>query len=384
MDFELSEELKMIQSLARDFVQGQLKPLERDIMGKAADLSDARAYLLPEKEAELIKSVKDLGLWGIGVPEELGGAGLGTLGVCLVEEELANTIVPFKFGDVTPILFECNEGQRVKYLQPALNNEKRPILALMEDNNKGLDSMQTKAEKTDGQYTVKGAKLSLSRAGKDYFAVVFAQTGKSVSCFLVDKDTPGFTVSASTERTGWLSRVREPLKIVFDNCKVAAESLLGEEGKAFQLGAKWLPQRRVVRAARAVGAARRLLEEAAAQAQSATAFGQQVAKRASVRAALADMAAQIHAARLMVYEAASSADAGRHIARQATMVKLYTSSMLQNVAEMVSHIYNGPTSGAAESIKKLCRHALESHIDELALEKQRNAVAGDVLKGVSI
>ena len=95
------------------------------------------------------------------------------------------------------------------------------------------------------------------------------------------------------------------------------------------------------------------------------------------------MAAQIHAARLMVYEAASSADAGKNVARQAAMVKLYTSRMLQNVAEMVSHIYNGPT-GAAESIKKLCRHALESHIDELALEKQRNAVAGDVLKGVSI
>jgi alkylation response protein AidB-like acyl-CoA dehydrogenase len=125
------------------------------------------------------------------------------------------------------------------------------------------------------------------------------------------------------------------------------------------------------------------MEEAAAQAQSATAFGQQVAKRTSVRAALADMAAQIHAARLMVYEAACMADAGKAINRQASMVKLYSSRMLQNVAEMVSHIYNGPT-GAAESIKKLCRHALESHIIELSLEKQQNAVAGEVLRGVNI
>jgi acyl-CoA dehydrogenase len=383
MDFELSEEMKMIQSLARDFVQGQLKPLERDILGKAADLSDARAYLPPEKEAALIKSVKDLGLWGIGVPEELGGAGLNTLGICLVEEELANTVIPFRFGDVTPILFECDDRQRVKYLQPALNNEKHPILALMEDNNNNLTFMQTKAEKADGGYTINGAKLSLSRNGNDYFAVVFALTGRGVSCFLADKDTPGFTVSASPERSGWLSRVKEPIKLVFDNCKLTAENLLGEEGKAWGLGTKWLPPRRIIRAARAVGAARRLLEEAAAQAQSATAFGQQVAKRTSVRAALADMAAQIHAARLMVHEAACVADSGKTITRQATMVKLYSSRMLQNVAEMVSHIYNGPT-GAAESIKKLCRHALESHIIELSLEKQRNAIAGDVLRGISI
>jgi alkylation response protein AidB-like acyl-CoA dehydrogenase len=132
-----------------------------------------------------------------------------------------------------------------------------------------------------------------------------------------------------------------------------------------------------------VGIARRLVEEAAMQAQSATAFGQPVANRTSVRAALADMAAQIHAGRLMVYEAACAADANMKINRQATMVKLFTSRMLQNVAEMVSHIYNGPT-GAAESIKKLCRHALETQINELSLEKQRNAVAADVLKGISI
>jgi acyl-CoA dehydrogenase len=381
MDFELSEELKMVQSLARDFVEGQLKPLERTILGKAADLSDARAYLPAEKEAELIKTAKTLGLWGINVPEELGGAGLNTLGACLVEEELANTVVPFRLGDVTPILFECNNRQREKYLQPALNYEKRPILALMEDNNKSLANMQTKAEKADGQYSLNGAKLSLSRTGNDYYAVVFAATGNGVSCFITDKDTEGFTISENTERSGWLSRVKEPLKLVFENVKVAAENLLGEEGKAFRLGVKWMPQRRVVRGARSVGAARRLIEEAAAQAQAATAFGQPAAKRSSVRTALADMAAQIHAARLMVHETACLADAGKAISQPATMVKFYTAHMLQNVTDMVSHIYNGP-SGTAESMRKLCRHILETNVYELALEKQANAIAGDVLKGL--
>jgi acyl-CoA dehydrogenase len=101
MDFELSEEQKMIPSLARDFVTGQLKPLERDLLGRASDLSDARSSLPVEKEAELVKMAQEMGLWGIGVPEHLGGAGLDTLSVCLVEEEMAQTIVPFHFGNVS-------------------------------------------------------------------------------------------------------------------------------------------------------------------------------------------------------------------------------------------------------------------------------------------
>jgi len=110
MDFELSEELKMIQSLAREFVTDQLKPLERDILGRAADFSDARTYLPEEKEAELAGMVREMGLWGVGVPGELGGVGLDALAVCLVEEELAQTVVPFHFGDVTPILFDCRRS----------------------------------------------------------------------------------------------------------------------------------------------------------------------------------------------------------------------------------------------------------------------------------
>jgi acyl-CoA dehydrogenase len=383
MDFELSEELKMIQSLARDFVEGQLKPLEREILGKAADLSDARAYLPAEKEAELIKQTRDLGLWGLGVPEELGGAGLNTLGICLVEEELANTVVPFNLGDVTPILYDCNKEQRDKYFQPAFNNEKRPYLALMENSNKDLADVQMKAENTDGKYILNGSKLSLSRPGDDYFAVAFGKTDKGVTCFLVDKDTPGFNVSCITERKGWLSRVRVPLILVFENCKISAGNMLGEEGKAFRLGEKWLPRRRIVRGARSVGIARRLLEEAAAQAQAASAFGQPVAKRTSVRAGLADIAANIHAARLMVYEAACAADAGKNILHQASLVKLQTSQMLRSVVDMVSHIFNGP-SCAGLTVDRLCRHVLETNLQEFTLEKQRNVIAGDVLKGFKV
>ena len=143
---------------------------------------------------------KDMGLWGISLPEELGGVGLEILGNCLVEEELAQTVVPFRFGDVPPILFECNDEQREKYLATALNRQKYPYLALMEPERAGLENLETRAEKKDGYYVLEGKKVSLSRAGEDYFAVVFAVTEpekpprEGVTCFLVDRDTPGFWV----------------------------------------------------------------------------------------------------------------------------------------------------------------------------------------------
>ena len=168
MDFEIPEELKMVQSLARDFVNEQLKPLERDLLGRAADLSDAQMSLSAETEERLVKMAKDIGLWGVSVPEELGGIGLGTLGNCLVEEELAQTVIPFNLGDVTPILFDCNAEQRGKYFLPVLNRQKYAYLALMQpEKGAEISSMEMRAEKVNDYYVLSGRKASLSRTGKD-------------------------------------------------------------------------------------------------------------------------------------------------------------------------------------------------------------------------
>ena len=385
MDFELTEEQKMIQSLARDFVNERLKPLERDILGRSADLSDARLSLPPEKEAELIKTAKETGLWGIGVPQELGGAGLDSFTVCLVEEELAQTVVPFHFGDVTPLLFDCSEGQREKFLKPALDYEKKPYLALMESGGStDPASMQMTAEKRKGHYVLNGRKFSLSRAGEDYFAVVFARTEDGITCFLVDKDTEGFSVSGGEENTGWLARVQEPMSLIFEKCRVPVENILGSEGMAFQLGSRWLPQRRLVRGARCVGVARRLLDEASVQAQSLVTFGKPVFERINIQAALADIAVNINAARLMVYEAAWNSDLGKTLRNKAAMVKLYTTEMVQTVADRVAHIFNSPGYTEGLPMARLCRRALESAAVELTLEKQRRIIAGDILKGLKV
>jgi acyl-CoA dehydrogenase len=388
MDFELPEELKMVQNLARDFVDERLKPLERDILGHAADMSDARTYLPEEKEAELVRVVKDMGLWGVGVPEEFGGAGLSTLGVCLVEEELARTVVPFPFGDVTPILFDCNAEQREKYLLPAVDGQKHPYLALMESGGEAEPSgMMMKAKKVKGHYLLNGQKLSLSRAGEDYFAVVFARDDgdeNGATCFLVDKDTPGFNVTGGGERTGWLAQVREAMSLAFENCRVPVGNILGEAGKAFKLGMRWLPQRRVGRGARCVGVARRLLDEATVQAQSQETFGQPVHRRINIQAALADIAMNIQAARLMVYEAAWKADIGEVIRREAAVVKLYTTQMIHTVADRVSHIFNGPPYVEGLPMERLCRRALAACANGLTLERLRGIIAQDILKGMKV
>ncbi|HEY56378.1 MAG TPA: hypothetical protein G4N90_02955 [Dehalococcoidia bacterium] len=390
MDFEIPQDLKMIQSLVRDFVDDQLKPLERDILGRAADLSDARISLPAETEEKLIKMANEIGLWGINIPEEVGGVGLGCLCSSLVEEELAQTVVPFNFGDVAPVLFECRAEQKEGYFQPVLDRQKKAYLALMEPGREAsAASWEMRAEKEDGHYLLNGQKLSLSRAGEDYFAVVFAGTSheegqKGMTCFLVDRDTPGFSVSGTEGKTGWRAQLREPLLLTFKDCPVPEANILGEEGRAFHLGRKWLPARRVVRSARCVGVSQRLLEESATQAQSFLSFGGYAAKRTSIEAALADIAVSVHAGRLMVYEAATKADAGELIRNEAAMVKLFATDMVHRVADRVAHIFGGPSYIAGLPMERLCRSALADSATELALELQRSIIARDILKGLKV
>jgi alkylation response protein AidB-like acyl-CoA dehydrogenase len=390
MDFEIPEELKMVQSMVRDFVTEQLKPLERIVLGRAADLSDATMYLPLEKERGLMGMVKDLGLWGVGIPEELGGIGLSTLGNCLIEEELAQTIVPFSFGDVTPILFDCSSAQREKYFSPVLERQKYAYLALMEPGREGFQDMEMRAEKTNGRYYLNGKKVSLSRAAEDYFAIVFAATNpekplrEGVSCFLVDKGAPGFSVSGGEGKTGWQARVRQPISLALDHCQVPAGNILGEEGKAFYLGRKWLPLRRIVRGARCVGAAQRVLEESTTQAQTWQSFGQFISGRPSIQATLADIATNIHAARLMVYEAAWKADQGQPIRREAAMVKLFATQMIHFVADNAAHIFNAPAYVGGLPMERFCRNAIATSATNFALQLQRNIIARDILKGLKV
>jgi alkylation response protein AidB-like acyl-CoA dehydrogenase len=178
--------------------------------------------------------------------------------------------------------------------------------------------------------------------------------------------------------------MREPVYLSFDNCKVPCENVLGEEGKAFHLGKKWLPARRIMRGARCVGAAQRILEESTTQAQTWTSFGQTISGRPSIQAALGDMATNIHASRLMVYEAAWRADEGKPVQREAAMVKLFATQMIHFVADNAAHIFNAPPYVAGVPMERFCRNALAISSTNLALQLQRNIIARDILKGLKI
>lgn len=374
MDFELSEELKMIQSLTRDFVVSELKPLERDLLGRSADLSDARTSVTKEVEIGLIAKARSAGLWGASVPEELGGAGLGTLANCVIEEELAQTIVPFDFGDVTPILFDCDQGQKGKYLTPALNHEKAIYVALAEPGRPDITGIETSARKEGGGYVLNGVKFSLARRRDDYCAVVFAMVSKDrgPTCLLADAGSLGIDLQV----LGQSSTGKASMLLTFKDCLVPEANRVGEEGSAFSLGRKWLSSRRIVRGARTVGIAERLLQEASTRAQTTKSFGRDVSERPSIRAAIADMVTDIHACRLLVYEAALKADDGKSVTNESSMVKLFAARMLRSVNDKVAHIYGGP--GAA-----VC-NAMHSVSDRSPDELQADILSRQILKGLKI
>jgi alkylation response protein AidB-like acyl-CoA dehydrogenase len=386
MDLNIPEDLKMAQTMARDFVKNQLIPIERQVLGRDSDLVGARQTLTPETEEKLVKLVQDMGLWGLSLPEALGGVGLGVLGTCLVEEELAKTIIPFNFGDVTPVLFDCNEQQKAEYLLPVINRQKNACLALIEPG-KGIDpgSLEMKAGKISGKYILNGKKIAFAKKKTDFF-IVFAVTNpeksvrEGVTCFLVDINTPGFSVIRNEEKTGWQAQVAEPVTLVFENCEVNPEKVLGEEGKAFNLGKKWLPTRRIVRSARCVGAAVRLLDVCVEYAKSWHSFGKGISDWPSIQAALSDIAIDIHAARLMVFDAAWRADEGQDIHREAAMVKVFTTEMLKRVANRTVQVKGGPALARELPLEVLCQNMLKQNIGEQALEVQRSIITGDILK----
>jgi len=385
MDFELPEELKMVQSLARAFVKDQLRPMERTLLGRSANLSDAQIWLPAEIEVKLIELARKAGLWGIGVPEEYGGAGLNVLGNCVVEEQLAQTVVPFDFGNVSPFLFDGNVQQREKYLRPVLNRSKRAYVALAEpEKSPSLLDFSTKAEKANGYYILQGRKVSFSRLAEDYFAIVFASTKDRVTCFLVDKDTPGFIVKGGEEKSGWQSQTRQSLVLEFDDCKVPLENVLGEEGKAFSLGKYWLPNRRIIRGSQCTGIAQRLLDEATIHVQSWESFGLSISKWPGIQACLTDIAMDLHACRLMVFQAACKADKGELVRDEASMIKLFSTQMINNVVDNMAHIYNGPAYVKGLPVDKLCRNALMTNMSDLSLELQRSIIAKNILKGLQI
>ncbi len=358
MDFSLSEELTMVRDMARDFVTNELLPIEREVLVR--EKGGSRGAPIPaDKRARLKKLAVEQGLWAMAAPEALGGGGLSALGACLVAEELGKTFVDFDFGDVPPILFDANAEQQGQYLAPAISGEKEGLLALLEPDSTGDSTFKTRAMRAGDSWRLNGTKL----VGSADFYLVLAQADEGPTCFIVDGAVP------------------QEGKLVLSDTLVPASNVLGEAGKAFELGRKYRNARWLRAAARKVGVAARLLEMSWQYARDWKALGQALAVRPAVQRYVSEMAIEIDAARWLVYHGACELDEGRDAGEAAIRAHLYASEMAQRAVDRTIEIYGGPAHASDLPMLRAYAAVVDDKTSQRALELQRFQVANNLVNG---
>ncbi|WP_019119708.1 acyl-CoA dehydrogenase family protein [Brevibacillus massiliensis] len=380
MDFSLSDEQKMVQRTVREFVQNEIMPLEQQVLRNERE---GRPGIAREEIRRLQLKAKEMGFWGINTPEEYGGANLGPIMTALITMELGRTFVPFSFGgSADNILYYCNEEQKKRYLIPLINGERRSCFALTEPGA-GSDARNIRmpAVKDGDHWVLNGEKIFITNGNEADFAMVFAVTDKEkgadggVTCFLVDRDM------------GWRSEYIHtmgewgPASLIFENVRVPEENILGELGKGFALGMKWIGQGRWVIPARAVGAAERLLQMGIDYAKTRVTFGKPIAERQAIQWMIADSAVEIEATKWIVLRAAWMAEKGLDARHQSSMAKLHGAIMANQVVDRVLQIHGGMGYTKELPIERWYREARLWRIFEGTDEIQRRTIARNLLKG---
>ncbi len=322
MKFKFTEEQKMVRDMVRRFAEEELKP-------KAAEM-DKKCEIFPE----IYQQLAELGLFGVYVPEEYGGAGMDVVSYATVIEELsrgcASTGILVSAHTslvVDPILHYGTEEQKKKFLVPLAKGEKVAAHAMTEPGA-GTDvvSIATTAKKEGDYYILNGTKHFITNGREASIYLVFAMTDKEkrhkgMSAFIVEKDTPGFSIGKLEHKLG--IRASSTAELIFENCKVPAENLLGEEGQGFYIAMECYDGGRIGVAAQAVGIAQAAYEEAVEFAKTRVQFGQPIANFQAIQFKLADMATMIEAARLLYLKAAWLKQEGKPYYQLSAMAKLF-------------------------------------------------------------
>ncbi len=336
---QLTEEERMFYVTVRQFAQETIAPAVRAM--------DDEQQFAPG----LVSKLFELGIMGIEIPEDLGGAGGSFFDAVLAIEAIAtvdpavavlvdvhNTLV------VNALRRWANEEQKKKWL-PRLAVDTASAYALSEAGS-GSDAfaLQARAEKVDGGYRLNGRKLWISNAKEAGLFLVFATLDptagyRGITAFLVEKDTPGFSVGRKEDKMG--IRASSTCELVFDNCVVPATNLLGEEGKGYKIAIETLNEGRIGIGAQMLGLAEGAWGHAAKYAKERKQFGKPIAEFQAVKFTLAEMATEIEAAKLMVYNAARLKDAGLSYVREAAMTKYFTSQVAERVASQCVEIFGG-------------------------------------------
>lgn len=384
MNFELDSEHRMLKDLVARFVREQLIPLESAVMAREAESGELA--LLPEEHERLNAMSRELGLWGLDAPEEMGGSDLPTVAMVGVNEEFGKTITPYEMPPDSPnlrmLMLTANATQREKYLAPYARGETISAMAISEPGAGGDPAMMTTRAVRDGDdWVINGRKIWISRAAQADWTIVMAVTDKAlgarggISAFIVDRDTPGLRVERRIPMIGGVSTY----EVVLEDCRVPASQLLGVEGQGFAPMQARLSTRRVQMAAWCIGRAQRALDMLCEYAQQRQTFGAPLAQRQAIQWWVADAATRIHACRLMTYEAASRIDAGEEARTQVSMIKVYATEMAWDVIDYAMQTFGAMGMTKELPLQQMANDTRLMRIYEGPSEVHRWVVARDLL-----
>lgn len=389
MDFELPESTRMVRETVARFVKEELIPHEQLIIRREAERGFTDDPLIPpELDKELQKKARDIGLWGIDVPEEYGGQEFGMLAKCVVIEEIKNSIVPFVLPPESPNLYllkELCKGDQVdRYLLPYARGEKKSCIALSEPGaGSDAGAIKTRAERKNGKWILNGTKIWISNARRADFMIVLAITDPAkgahggMSAFLVDKGTPGLSIPTGYPMIGEY----HPYEVVFDNVELDDSQVLGEIGHAFRPLQSRLGVRRLDIASRCIGLATRCINMMIEQANTRSTFGSRLADRQTIQNWIADSYQEMEMVRLLVYRLAWKLDRGdTDFRRDGSMVKIQATEMIARVADRAIQVFGGMGVSKELPLEYISRMVRVLRIVEGPSEVHRWVIARDLLK----
>jgi acyl-CoA dehydrogenase len=374
----------MIRETVAKFVDRELIPLEPHYLKSRLPGSD-HPQLTAEQRERLRTVSKDLGLWGLDAPEDLGGHDLPTRTMAAVHEELGRTCVPFILPPDSPNLRMLqavgNETQKRKYMQPYIEGRMVSAIAISEPGAGGDPAgMKTRAVLEGDQWVLNGRKIWITNARNADFIIVMARVGNDarqggITSFIVEKGTPGFIIEREIPMLGGESTY----EIVFEDCRLPKDSVLGEVGKGYAPMQLRLRTRRLEMGSTCIGIARRALDMLCEHATQRETFGVKLAERQAIQWWVADISTRIHACRLMVRDAADKTDRGEDIKREASMIKVFATEMAYEACDHAMQTLGALGMTLEIPLNALSQKARLMRMYEGPSEVHRQAIARRVL-----
>jgi acyl-CoA dehydrogenase len=378
LDFQLSDEQRMIRDLARDFAENEIKP-------HAEEYDQSGEFPWP-----IVRKAQDAELLNLNVPEEYGGPGLSVLEECIVNEELAyacsgiQTALMLNSLAAWPIILAGTEDQKGTYLSRLTDDGQMAAYGLTEpDAGSDVAGIKARAVRQGDEYILNGSKTWITNSPVSDFYIIFAKTDpeaghRGISCFLVERDWEGVTVGDPLHKLG--QHAAHTGELFFENVRIPAANLLGREGDGFMIAMKVFDRSRPGVSSAAVGVARRALDEAARYSMERTAFGKPIGYQQGVSFMLADMATAIEASRLLVWQSAWLVDHDMPNVKEAAFAKCFAADTVMKATVDAVQIFGGNGYSREYPVEKLMRDAKIYQIYEGTSQIQRVIIGRELLR----